>query len=293
MIFDLHMHSRASDGTLAPAEVVKLAAACGVDVMALTDHDATDGVAEARAEAGQLGVGFVAGVEVSVTWNGRLLHIIGLGIDERHPDLQQGLAGLREARRARASKMAEKLERSGIPDALARVGEYANGPVISRTHFARFLVDAGYVATPEQAFRRYLRRGKRAYVPMQWAPLEQAIGWINGAGGTAVIAHPLRYGLGPQRLRAMVADFKACGGEAIEVIGSGHDPSEYQRLARLANEFGLLASCGSDFHDPAGRVLPGRYPALPDDCVTIHERVHASLAAAARGVAQHTSRPAA
>jgi predicted metal-dependent phosphoesterase TrpH len=273
------MHSRASDGTLTPAEVVKLAAECGVDVMALTDHDATDGVAEARAEAASRGVGFIAGVEISVTWNGRLLHIIGLGIDERHADLQQGLVGLRAARRIRALKMADKLARSGIPDAMARVEEYANGPVISRTHFAKFLVDAGYVTTTEQAFRRYLRRGKRGYVPMEWAPLDQAVGWITGAGGIAVIAHPLRYGLGNMQLRAMIADFKACGGEAIEVIGSGHAPAEYDRLATLANEFGLLASCGSDFHDPGGRVLPGRYPALPDNCVPVHARLQAYLAA--------------
>lgn len=279
MIMDLHMHSRASDGALAPADVVRLAADCGVDILALTDHDVTDGIAEARAEAARLGLGFVAGVEISVTWNGRLLHIIGLGIDEGHAGLQLGLSGLRAARRARALKIADKLARSGVPDALARVEEYASGPVISRTHFAKFLVDAGYVATPEQAFRRYLRRGKRAYVPMQWASLDQAVGWITGAGGIAVIAHPLRYGLSATQLRAMIAAFKACGGVGIEVSSGGHPPAELGTLAKLAQESGLLASCGSDFHDPAGRVLPGRYPALPEDCVSVRERILACLAA--------------
>lgn len=276
------MHSLASDGLLSPADVVALAAESGVDVIALTDHDVTDGLAEARAAADRRGIGFVAGVEISVTWNSRLLHIVGLGIDAHDAALQHGLAELREARHRRAARIAEKLERCGIPDALPRVAAYANGTVISRSHFARFLVDAGHVADTEQAFRRYLRRGKRAYVPMQWAPLAQAVGWITGAGGTAVIAHPLRYGLGAQQLRQMIMDFKACGGDAIEVIGSGHDPSEYGRLAALANEFGLLASCGSDFHDPNGRVLPGRYPALPRDCVTIHERVRGYLSGARR-----------
>lgn len=287
MIADLHMHSIASDGTLSPDEVVRLAADSGVDVIALTDHDVTDGLAEARAAAARRGIGFIAGVEISVTWNGRLLHIVGLGIDERHQGLQLGLAGLRDSRRLRAARIAEKLERCGIPDALKGVAAYANGAVISRSHFARFLVETGRVRNAEQAFRRYLRRGKPAYAPMQWASLAQAVEWITGAGGTAVIAHPMRYELSASQLRVMVADFKACGGEAIEVIGSGHDVSEYGRLAALANEFGLLASCGSDFHDPAGRVLPGRYPALPSDCVTIHARLQSYLDGRAQPPSRH------
>ena len=278
MIFDLHTHSRASDGTLSPAELVQLAAVRSVDVLALTDHDVTDGLAEARDAAARAGMVFVPGVEISVTWNKRILHILGLGIDENHTRLRTGLHGLRDARVERARRIAHKLEQCGIPDVFERVMKIADGPIISRTHFARFLVEEGYVDGLEKAFRRYLKRGKPAYVSMQWASLEDTIAWISNAGGVAVIAHPLRYELSGRQLRLMIAEFKELGGAGIEVIGSGHQVADYGRLASLANEFELLASCGSDFHDPAtSRVPLGGYPALPASCVPVWQALEPGL----------------
>lgn len=271
--YDLHTHTYYSDGTLAPRELVARAAAQGVTVLALTDHDTTDGLAEAAAAAAEAGIRLVPGVEVSVSWRGQTLHIVGLGIDPQHPMLARGLERLRAARRARAYEIGERLRRrQGIHGAYEAVVARARGEVLSRTHFAQFLVEQGYACGMGEAFRFHLSRGAPAYVPGEWVPLEEAVGWIRSAGGIAVIAHPARYALAPRELHALVTEFQACGGEAIEVICGSHPPEANRRFAAFAAERGLLASVGSDYHGPEKPwVELGRLEALPAGCRPVWE----------------------
>ena len=265
MRYDLHLHSHYSDGTLAPAALVARAAAAGVDVMALTDHDCTDGMSEARAAAAEAGMQLVPGVEISVTWQQMTIHIVGLGIRTDDATLCQGLARLLEQRRTRARAIADKLARRNIAGALEAVTELAGGAILGRTHFAHFLVERGVVPTKELAFRQYLLRGGAAYVPVQWATLDEAVGWINAAGGQAVIAHPARYKLTSGKLRKLLGEFRDAGGAAIEVVCGGQSPQINGNMAAFANEFGLLASVGSDYHGPGQHWLePGRLPRLPE-----------------------------
>lgn len=268
--YDLHVHSRYSDGTLAPAALVARAHAAGVEVLALTDHDCTDGLVEASAAARAIGMQLVPGVEISASWEELTVHIIGLGIRPDDESLKHGLARLVVQRRERAHKIALKLERRRIADAYEGAARLAGGAILGRAHFARFLVREGYVTSMGQAFKRYLLRGGAAYVPVQWAALEEAIGWIHGAGGQAVIAHPTRYRLSNGRLRQLLARFKACGGVGIEVICGGQAPSTDVHCAALALEFGLLASVGSDYHGPEMPwIEPGRLAPLPAGCVPV------------------------
>jgi hypothetical protein len=265
--YDLHTHSTVSDGTLAPAELVRRAARQGVDVLSLTDHDATDGLAEARVTAEAHGIRFVSGVEISVSWEGITLHVVGLGIAPAHAPLARGLAGLRERRRERGTRIGARLESAGVSGAMAGAAALAGGPVISRTHFARFLVQGGYAPDMGRAFKRYLHRGGPGYVGGEWTGLAEAVDWITGAGGVAVIAHPGRYRLGSARLRQLCEHFRDAGGEAIEVVSGSQHASESPRLARLAHDTGLAASAGSDYHGPEQCWLePGRIPALPPGC---------------------------
>ncbi|GMR03557.1 MAG: RNase AM [Gammaproteobacteria bacterium] len=258
--YDLHSHSLRSDGTLTPAELVTRAHAQGVGVLALTDHDVTDGIAEAAAAASSLGLELIPGVEISVTWQQQTIHIVGLGIDPADQTLQAGLSGLREFRNKRAREIDRRLQRKRITGAYAGAAGLAQGAILSRTHFARFLVSQGYAGNMRQAFKRFLTRGKPGYVPGCWATLEQAVGWIHGAGGLAVIAHPARYRLSAGKLRKLLGAFKDCGGAAIEVISGSQRTEENNHLARLASEFGLLASVGSDFHGPDGYDAAGTSP---------------------------------
>jgi len=267
---DLHAHSTASDGTLAPGELVRRAGAAGVDVLALTDHDTTAGLAEAAQAARDEDVVLVPGVEVSVTWNGQTVHIVGLNVNPDHDGLQQGLARLREFRQWRAEEIARRLDKRGVPGALEGARAYASGPIIGRTHFARFLVQRGEAADVREVFKRFLVRGRPGYVPGQWADLDAAVGWIRAAGGQAVIAHPARYGLTATRLRRLIAEFKACGGEALEVVSGSHRPDECRTMAAHAKREGLLASAGSDYHGPENPwVELGRLAPLPEGCVPI------------------------
>lgn len=268
--YDLHAHTIYSDGTLTPAEVVGRARANGVSTLAVTDHDVTDGLAEAGVAAAMQGVRLIPGVEISVTWECRTIHVVGLGIDPANPALQAGLSQLREFRWRRAQEIARRLARKNIPDALARTRRLARGAVLSRTHFARFLVSNGYVRDMGQAFRSYLGRGRAAHVPSQWAPLSDAVDWIRGAGGVAVIAHPSRYPLASGALRRLLQVFRECGGGAIEVVSGSTHESERKRLSCLAAEFGLFASSGSDYHGPE---MPwaelGRLPALAPELTPV------------------------
>lgn len=267
---DLHTHSRISDGLLAPSELVRYAAAQGVQVLALTDHDDVAGLGDAREEAAVHGLQLVSGVEISVTWRGRTVHIVGLRIDETNAALLAGLARLRASRFERARRMALELERVGIAGSLEGAMAYASEHIISRTHFARFLIEQGYADDMRGVFRKYLVKGKPGYVEHTWAALDEALAWIHGAGGTAVIAHPGRYDLGPRLLRELFAEFRDLGGSAVEVVSGSHSQDETLRFAQLAREFGLKASRGSDYHGPGhSYVEMGRLAPLPAGCVPL------------------------
>lgn len=269
-IYDLHCHSTASDGGLSPAELVQRAHAQQVDVLALTDHDVTDGLSEAASTAAALGMGFVPGIEISVTWQRQTIHIIGLHIDLQSQELQQGLAKLREFRNWRAEEIGRRLEKKGISGAYQGATELAKGAIISRTHFARFLVEKGYAKDMRELFKRYLVKNKPGHVAGEWASLEEAIGWITRSGGQAVIAHPARYKLTATRLRRLIRDFKEAGGVGFEVVSGTYSNDEIKSMGRLANQFGLLASCGSDFHSPDNVYLElGRLSALPEACTPV------------------------
>jgi 3',5'-nucleoside bisphosphate phosphatase len=248
---DLHCHSNVSDGVLAPAAVAARARAGAVDVWALTDHDEVSGVAAAREAAAGLGMQFVAGVEISVTWAGQTVHIVGLQIDENNAALQAGLAHTRSGRDARGREMAAQLAAVGIPGAYEGALKYVGNPdLMSRTHFARYIVECGKCATLPEVFRKYLVEGKPGFVPHRWAALTDAVGWIRGAGGIAVIAHPGRYPLSDLAQGALFDEFKQLGGTAIEVVTGSHTFDQYPQYARLANDYGFLASRGTDFHAP-------------------------------------------
>lgn len=269
-VYDLHSHSNASDGTLEPRELVQKAAQAGIDVLALTDHDTVDGIDEAVAEAPGAGIALVAGVEISVTWNKQLLHIVGLGVDTGCETLREGLRRLQQARRERAEEMGRMLEKQGIEGAYAGARALANGRVIGRSHFARFLVDEGHVANMRKVFRSYLGHGKPGFVAREWATLEEAVSWIHGAGGQAVIAHPARYPFSITKLKRVLQDFIEIGGEGLEVISGSHSREDNANMARLAREFGLLASMGSDYHGPECPWLSlGRLAPLPDGLTPI------------------------
>lgn len=272
MRYDLHTHSLHSDGTLAPAELVRRAHANGVEVLALTDHDVTDGLAEAADAARGLGLTFIPGVEISVTWMNQTLHIVGLNIDPAHPELQAGLAGLREFRHWRAQEIDRRLAKKRIVGALDGAARHAKGAILSRTHFARFLVEQRHARDMAQAFKLFLARGKPAHVSGRWAPLGDAVRWIRGAGGVAVIAHPARYKLTAGKLRKLLGEFRDCGGQAIEVVAGRHDADTARHFAVVAQEHGLLASVGSDYHGPEGGWGDlGRVAPLPDGCTPVWE----------------------
>ncbi len=268
---DLHCHSSASDGLLSPREVVLRARANGVRMLALTDHDETGGLAEGRLAANECGLVFVNGVEISVTWGGITVHVVGLGIDPTHSALRDGLAGIRASRIARAGRIAEALAGVGITGSLEGALAHATNPnLVSRTHFARFLVQKGYAPDVHGVFQRYLVSGKPGHVQHQWAALDEALAWIAESGGRAVLAHPGRYRLSPAQLRNLIAEFKARGGAGIEVVTGNHTPDQAREFARLAIEFGLLASRGSDFHGPnESRVDLGAMPKLAPELVPV------------------------
>tara|TARA_R110002111_G_scaffold149729_6_gene216736 strand:+ start:306 stop:1133 length:828 start_codon:yes stop_codon:yes gene_type:complete len=262
--YDLHSHSTASDGSLTPVQLINRAIEQGVDVLALTDHDGTEGIEAAKQAIQGTDLALIAGVEISVTWGGTTVHILGLNVDCQHPDLQQGLAEIRSYRRERAIKMAERLEKSGIQGAYEGASQYASPVMLGRVHFAKFLVDKGYAKTINEVFKHYLVRNKPGYVTGEWATLTQAVTWINAAGGQAVIAHPARYKMTTTKLRRLITEFKSLGGIGIEVVSGRQHPEEIKTLAKLANDFDLLASRGSDFHSPDNTwVELGRLPALP------------------------------
>jgi predicted metal-dependent phosphoesterase TrpH len=262
---DLHCHSNVSDGVLAPHAVAAYARKGGVDVWALTDHDELKGVKAAREAAQNLGMRFVPGVEISVTWGGETVHVVGLQVNEDEPALVQGLAATRTGRDARGREIAAQLERAGIPGAYEGALKYVGNPdLLSRTHFARYLVEIGACGSTAEVFRKYLTEGKPGYVPHRWATLAEAVGWIRKAGGIPVIAHPGRYRFTPVAEGALFDEFKQLGGNTIEVVTGSHTPDQYQTYAELARRYGFLASRGTDFHAPGeARVEFDKLPPLP------------------------------
>lgn len=262
---DLHCHSTVSDGMLKPEDVVARAHANKVQVLALTDHDETGGLAIAKETAQRAGMHFVPGVEISVTWAAHTVHIVGLGIDPENAALAAGLKSVRAGRRDRAHQIASRLNQLGIPGAYDGALDFVSNPdLVSRTHFARFLTTHGYCRNMQDVFDRYLGDDKPANVPVQWASLEQAVTWISAAGGVAVIAHPGRYKFTPVQFDGLFTSFKDLGGQAIEVVTGSHRHDQYAEYARVAQHYGFLASKGSDFHGPdEGRFDLGDLPALP------------------------------
>lgn len=268
MNIDLHCHSTISDGALAPHELVWRAAEKGVDALALTDHDHLGGLDQARAAAHETGIRFIDGVEISVTWRGATVHIVGLGVDPANGELAAGLAAVRGGRAERARAMAASLGRAGIEASFEGAMRFARNPaMIGRTHFARFLVESGLVVDTRAAFRSYLVPGKPGYAPHDWTTLASAVGWIRAAGGAAVIAHPGRYSLSAGALADLLAEFRAAGGIGIEVVTGNHSVDQFRLFGGLARQHGLLASRGSDFHAPDESsvelgALPGLAPEL-------------------------------
>ena len=270
MQYDLHTHSTASDGTLTPSELVTRAKNNGVDVLALTDHDTTDGLEEAALMARDLGVTLINGVEISVTWEKVTVHILGLGVDTANEAMQEGLLALRKYRQWRAEEIGRKLEKSGIPDAFAGASKYAKGQLIGRTHFARYLVECGKAKTVGDVFKKYLVNNKPGYVSGDWAGLEEVITWITGAGGSAVIAHPGRYKMSATKLRRLIEQFKAFGGVGIEVVSGSHNPNDLRNMSLYARRYELLASQGSDYHGPENPWIElGKLHPLPRSCEPI------------------------
>ncbi len=264
---DLHSHSTISDGLLTPTALVHHAATQGVQVLALTDHDDVAGIPEARLAAQSVGITLIAGTEISVSWRNRTLHILGLRIDPVHPALQQGLARLRDSRAIRAQNIAHELSKVGIADSLEGAHQHAPEGIISRTHFARFLIEQGHAKDMKGVFKRYMVRGKPGYVPHIWATLDEAVSWILGAGGMPVIAHPGRYDLGSTLMNALLTEFKTLGGVGVEVVSGSHHIDNYEQFTQLAEKFGLLASRGSDYHGPGHSYRDmGKLPDLPIRC---------------------------
>jgi len=270
----LHNHSTCSDGLLSPTQLMELAARTGADAIALTDHDTTDGLQEAENAAQRAGIALIPGVEISVSWGDTTLHVVGLQVDPQAPTLRDGLRTISDGRIGRGERIAAALETLGFPGTFE--GAYAlaeNKTMLSRVHFARHLVETGRVKDTQAAFDKYLAKGKPAYVPHRWAGLGEAVEWIRASGGVAVLAHPGRYNLKPMFRDEMLKDFRAAGGEAIEVVTGSHRPEMYAVWQRLALEYGFLASRGADYHGPGeSPIEPGRLPALHESLTPVWSR---------------------
>jgi 3',5'-nucleoside bisphosphate phosphatase len=270
---DLHCHSVVSDGTLTPEALAARARANGVDLWALTDHDEIGGQHRALAAAHAEGMKYLTGTEISVTFAGHTVHIVGLGFDADDAALKQGLAKTRGGRGERAMEMSDGLAKVGIQGAYEGALKFVGNPeLVSRTHFARFLVESGVCKDTYEVFRKYLTEGKPGFVPHRWATLHDAVTWITDAGGMAVIAHPARYGFTPNEEYALFTEFKSHGGRGVEVVTGSHSAQEAVTYAGMAREFGLAASRGSDFHSPdESRIDLGTLPNLTGDLTPVWE----------------------
>jgi predicted metal-dependent phosphoesterase TrpH len=271
---DLHTHSNCSDGSLRPADLVARAAAAGIDVLALTDHDTAAGLEEAEQSARIHGLRLVPGAEISASWRAQSIHVLGLWIDPASPQLRSSLDAQQERRRVRMRKMCARLEKQGLPGAELLAAVESRPGVPTRTHLANAMVAGGHVARADEAFRKYLGSGKSANVAAEWPALDVVVDWIRASGGEAVLAHPARYSLSAGARRRLLADFAAAGGAALEVVSGGNGAEHVDSLAVLAVKYGFMGSVGSDFHDPQQTWNPlGRSLKLPD-CVTPVWRNH-------------------
>lgn len=270
---DLHCHSTVSDGVFAPDQLALRAKDSGVTLWSLTDHDELSGQALASETAREIGLNYLTGVEISVTWAQQTVHVVGLGIDHEDAILLEGLRRTRAGRADRAKRIGARLDKLGMPGAFEGALTFAGNPeLISRTHFARFLVQAGYYSEVQAVFDRLLHDDGPAHEPMQWASLEAAVTWIRGAGGVAVIAHPGRYHYTPTQFGALFDTFKDLGGRGIEVITGSHSVPQFKEYANIARHYGFQASCGSDFHSPhESRIALGSLPPLPADLKPVWE----------------------
>ncbi|MEQ1487555.1 MAG: 3',5'-nucleoside bisphosphate phosphatase [Methylotenera sp.] len=267
---DLHAHSNISDGLFTPAELVAHAASQGINILALTDHDDVSGLAAAREAAAEHNMQLINGVEISVTWKKRTLHIVGLKIDPENLTLKNALDSVRVGRDLRAQEMGAGLAKAGILDAYNGVKLLANQSIITRMHFARFLVENNHAKDAKSVFKKYLVKGKPGFVDHQWMNLEQAVSLITASGGTAVIAHPGRYDLGSVNMLELMHEFRSYGGTAIEVVTGSHTPPQYQQFAKIAHQFDFKSSQGSDYHGKGISFMEmGRLPALPSNCVPV------------------------
>lgn len=270
--YDFHCHSTVSDGVLSPTELVQRAHEQDVTVLALTDHDTTAGYDEALAAASKAGIKLIAGIELSAGWHGKTFHIVGLGINPGNPALLEATRHLQVIRQERAEQIAAKLEKKRIPGALAAVTKAAGDSMVTRTHFADFLVSQNHVSSQQEAFDRYLAKGKSAYVATVWPELDLAVNWIIQSGGIAVLAHPLRYKLTANWMKRLLTSFKQAGGQGIEVITGRCNADEIKLAGTLANSFELAGSVGSDFHNPANPwVELGRLAPLPENVKPVWE----------------------
>jgi predicted metal-dependent phosphoesterase TrpH len=276
---DLHCHSVVSDGTLTPEVLAERAARNGVELWALTDHDEIGGQARAAAAARSQGMKYLTGVEISITFIGKTVHIVGLGFDADDPQMKQGLIQTRGGRGQRAHEMSDGLAKVGIAGAYEGALTYAgNHDLISRTHFARFLVETGVCRDTNEVFRKYLTEGKPGYVEHRWASLKESVCWITEAGGVAVVAHPARYKFSANEEYALFTEFKNHGGQAIEVVTGSHSPAEYITYADAAREFGMAASRGSDFHSPdESHTDLGTLPLLPSGLMPVWELLESRI----------------
>ena len=280
---DLHCHSTVSDGTLSPEQLARLAKDNGVALWSLTDHDEISGQQRAAAAARAAGLDYVSGVEISVSFAGQTIHIVGLGIDPDDAALRSGLADTRYGRGRRAMAIGDSLTAVGIDGALDGAQALADNPdMVTRTHFARWLVATGVCRDTHEVFRNYLVRGKPGYVAQQWATLREAVGWITGAGGIAVIAHPARYKISANEEWALFEEFIAHGGRGVEVQTASHRDADVAKYSALAQQHGLLASRGSDFHSPhESRIELGALPPLPAGLTPVWRELHSRIARAA------------
>ncbi len=271
-LYDLHCHSTASDGDLSPTELVKRAAENGVTHLALTDHDTTDGLAEAQICAENLNLTLINGIEISTQWEKHCLHIIGLNIDPQNEALQKIIIDAKKMRQERAEKIAMKLEKKGVSGAMDFVKDSPVEGMITRSHFAHFLYSQFYVSTLQEAFDRYLGDGKSAFVSITWSSLEMNVQAIRAAGGIPVIAHPLRYKLTATRMKKMLGAFKNAGGLGMEIVTGRYNPDEMRVLANYANQFELAGSTGSDFHSAENPWIElGRLATLPESVKPVWE----------------------
>jgi len=274
-LYDLHSHTIASDGTLGPAELASAAHAAGVTVLALTDHDTTEGLSGAQDRARELGLQLVPGVEISVSWQSQTIHVLGLNINPGCTELQAGLSGLREFRNWRAAEIGRRLGKAGIEGSHAGACALAQGSIVGRTHFARFLVAQGHARYVREVFKRYPVNNRPGFVSGQWASLEDALDWIARAGGMAVLAHPARYRMTASKLRRFIGEFRECGGLGLEVVSGSHTKDNIHTMAALCRNEKMLASCGSDYHGPENPWIKlGQLPELPIGCTPVWQSEH-------------------